>query len=97
VTANSVLYLTTSVPAMTSPSMRSLHAGSTATCAGAPDCDIIGGTLGVSPGTSVTGNFDFDIDLNAVSAGCARDGLATWKAGRATTGGVAMLAEMGGA
>jgi hypothetical protein len=73
-----------------------LHAGSAATCAGAPDCDIIGGTLGVSPGTSVTGNFDFDIDPDANSADCARDGLATWKAGRATTGGVAMLAEMGG-
>jgi hypothetical protein len=34
-----------------------VFAGSAATCAGAPDCHVIGGFLGISPGTSYTGNF----------------------------------------
>jgi hypothetical protein len=73
-----------------------LMAGSTATCAGSFDCDIIGGYLGVSPaGTSVTGNFDGVIALTEDSTGCAADGLAAWTLGRATTG-TTMVAEMGG-
>mmetsp|Transcript_640 Transcript_640/g.1267 ORF Transcript_640/g.1267 Transcript_640/m.1267 type:complete len:480 (+) Transcript_640:242-1681(+) len=68
-------------------------AGSTATCAGSFDCDIIGGHLAVSPGTSITGNFVGDVGSGA---GCAIDGLAAWKAGRAMPTGTLMLAEMGG-
>ena len=70
-------------------------AGSTATCAGSFDCDIIGGYLGVNPGTSVTGNFVGDITSTADGAGCAVDGLAAWEAGTAMTTGDPMLAEMG--
>jgi hypothetical protein len=70
--------------------------GSTATCAGSFYCDIIGGYLGVYPGTSVTGNFAGDIVSTADSAGCAADGLAAWKTGTAMTSGNTMLAEMGG-
>jgi hypothetical protein len=74
-------------------------AGSAATCAGTFDCDIRGGSLGVSPGTSITGNFRenvADVVPTADSAVCAADGLAVWKAGRAMTGGDSMNAEMGG-
>jgi hypothetical protein len=71
-------------------------AGSTATCAGSFDCDIIGGYLGVYPGTSVTGNFAGDTSSTADTAGCAADGLAAWKVGTAMTNGKTMLAEMGG-
>ena len=75
-------------------------AGSTATCAGSFDCEIIGGYLGVYPGTSQTGNFagDFvgDIASTADSAGCAADGLAAWKNGTALTSEDTKLAEMGG-
>jgi hypothetical protein len=72
-------------------------AGSTATCAGSFDCDIIGGYLGVYPGiTSYMGNFNVDIALTADTAGCAEDGLAAWKAGREMTSGETMLDEMGG-
>jgi hypothetical protein len=67
-------------------------AGDMATCNGSFDCDIIGGSLGLFPGTSVSGNFVGDIALG--SAGCAADGLAAWTAGRAMTG-TTMLAEMG--
>jgi hypothetical protein len=71
-------------------------AGSTATCAGAPDCTIVEGTLGVSPGTSITGNFDANIlPMDDANADCAKDGLAAWKAGRAMSG-TTMLAEMRG-
>jgi hypothetical protein len=73
-------------------------AGSAATCAGTSACDI-GGLLGVSPGTSVTGNFAFDIDSTPDErAGCAVDGLVAWYAGRAMTSdtGVHIPAEMGG-
>ena len=34
-----------------------LHACTTATCAGAASCNVVSGNLGVSPGTSITGNF----------------------------------------
>jgi hypothetical protein len=75
-------------------------AGSTATCAGSDDCEIIGGSLGVYPGTSYTGNFagDFVGELSSMhdSAACAENGLAAWKAGIAMTTGTPMLAEMGG-
>jgi hypothetical protein len=71
-------------------------AGSTATCAGSPFCDIIGGYLGVYPGTSVTGNFAGDMVSTADSANCAADGLAAWKVGTAMTNGNTMIAEMGG-
>jgi hypothetical protein len=73
-------------------------AAATATCAGAANCDIISGYLGVSPGTSITGNFQGDIlDSNAHSnALCATDGLAAWNAGTAISSATTMLAEMGG-
>jgi hypothetical protein len=75
-------------------------AGSAATCTGSFECEVIGGFLGVYPGTSYTGNFagEFvgDITSTADSAACAEDGLAAWKAGRALTSGYAMTAEMGG-
>jgi hypothetical protein len=75
--------------------------GATATCAGSFDCDIIGGYLGVYPGTSITGNFDGEfvgkISSTADGAGCAADGLAAWKKARSEmTNGQTMLAEMGG-
>jgi hypothetical protein len=72
-------------------------AGSTATCAGSLDCDIIGGYLGVYPGTVATGKFAGDIALTADTALCAADGLAAWKVGSATKSDEpSMLAEMGG-
>jgi hypothetical protein len=71
-------------------------AGSAATCAGSFDCDIIGGYLGVYPGTSITGNFAGDIVSTEGAADCAEDGLAAWTNGRALTTGTTMLAEMGG-
>jgi hypothetical protein len=70
--------------------------GSTATCAGSLDCDIIGGYLGVSKGVSYSGNFVGDIASTADSAGCAEDALAAWKAGSARTIGETMFADMGG-
>jgi hypothetical protein len=71
-------------------------AGTMATCTGSFDCDIVGGSLGIFPGTSVTGNFVGDIELTTEdSAGCAVDGLAAWTAGRAMTG-TTMLADMAG-
>jgi hypothetical protein len=73
-----------------------IMAGSTATCAGSFDCDIIGGKLGVSPGTSYTGNFVGDIVSTPDSAGCATDGLAALAAGIGRGGTVNMAAEMGG-
>jgi hypothetical protein len=69
-------------------------AGAAATCAGSFDCDIIGGFLGVHPGTSHTGLFVGDI--SADSAGCATDGLAAWNEGTLLSYGTSMLAEMGG-
>jgi hypothetical protein len=73
-------------------------AGAAATCAGAANCDIIGGYIGVSPGTSITGNFQADILApNADSKVlCATDGLAAWNAGTAILNANTMLAEMGG-
>jgi hypothetical protein len=82
----------------------SLIAGSTATCAGASNCEIKQGKMGVAPGTAFTGNFVADILGNIVSTGatgasaaCATDGLTAWRNGRklAATR-PAMLAEMGG-
>jgi hypothetical protein len=71
-------------------------AGSTATCAGSIDC-VIGGNLGVYPGTSVTGNFAGDITSTVEDrTACAADGLAAWTSGTAMTSGPDMLAEMGG-
>jgi hypothetical protein len=73
-------------------------AASTATCAGAPSCDIVGGYLGVYPGTSSTGNFAGDIvSTEDITAPCAEDGLAAWNVGRAMTSEEpSMPAEMGG-
>ena len=70
-------------------------AGSTATCAGSSHCDIIGGYLAVSPGTSITGNFDGNLAPNMASTACATNGLDAWKTGRAKAGDT-MFAEMGG-
>eukprot|EP00579_Thalassiosira_antarctica_P024652 CAMPEP_0202012462 /NCGR_PEP_ID=MMETSP0905-20130828/23443_1 /ASSEMBLY_ACC=CAM_ASM_000554 /TAXON_ID=420261 /ORGANISM="Thalassiosira antarctica, Strain CCMP982" /LENGTH=629 /DNA_ID=CAMNT_0048571725 /DNA_START=194 /DNA_END=2083 /DNA_ORIENTATION=- len=70
-------------------------AGSTATCAGSFYCDVIGGYLAVSPGTSITGNFVCDVMSTIDSDACATDGLAAWMTGRAMTGNP-MLAEVGG-
>jgi hypothetical protein len=73
-------------------------AGASATCAGTFDCDIIDARLGVSPGTSITGNFVGDIVSTADSARCANDGLAALASGiaRAEEVDVNMEAEMGG-
>jgi hypothetical protein len=73
-------------------------AGSTATCAGAPGCNIKGGRLGVSPGTSFTGNFDITgvpSHFNS-QADCAVDGLSAWADESSRNGGITMHAEMGG-
>ena len=76
----------------------SIHARTTATCAGAPSCNIIGGELGVSPGTSITGNFaeTLAVENGATDAGCAADNLAAFAAGNAMSGAINMVAEMGG-
>jgi hypothetical protein len=71
-------------------------AGSTATCTGSFECEVIGGFLGVYPSASYTGNFAGDIASTADSAACAVDGLAAWKTGTAMTSEETMLAEMGG-
>jgi hypothetical protein len=75
-------------------------AGSAATCTGSFECEVIGGFLGVYPGTSYTGNFagEFvgDITSTADPAACAVDGLAAWKTGTAMTSEETMLSEMGG-
>jgi hypothetical protein len=75
-----------------------LMAGSTATCAGAPDCNIKGGRLGVSPGTNVTGNFHITgapFDFYS-PANCAEDGLSAWADGSSRTWGNTIRAEIGG-
>jgi len=73
-----------------------IMAGSTATCAGAVPCDVEGG-LGVSPGTSITGNFQIlDVTTKENGDACATAGFDAWSAGTAMTGGTAMAAEMGG-
>jgi len=55
-----------------------LMAGTTATCGGALSCEIIG-NIGVSPGTSITGNFDAaPIDATRCAA---EDGLAALTSG----------------
>jgi hypothetical protein len=73
-----------------------MMAGSSNTCAGGFDCDIIQGHLGISPGTSITGNFVANVLSTPDSAGCATDGLAALNAGKARAGAVNMAAEMGG-
>jgi hypothetical protein len=70
-------------------------AAATATCAGSFECDISGGKLGVSPGTSITGNFVGDQVSTLESADCAAAGLAAWQQGTALSG-TAIPAEMGG-
>jgi hypothetical protein len=80
-----------------------LMAGSTATCAGASDCTMAngvstnGGFLGVSPGTSHTGNFApvANQKSTADSAACAAAGLNALNIGKAKAGTV-IAAEMGG-
>jgi hypothetical protein len=71
-------------------------AGSEATCAGTPYCNVIGGQLGVSPETSITGNF-ITTEATTVSDSddCAAAGLAAWKTGTAMAGSP-MASEMGG-
>jgi hypothetical protein len=75
-----------------------LMAGSTATCAGANDCTMIGGFLGVSPGTAHTGNFvpASSQQTTPGSVRCATDGLAALNSGKSKAGAVNMVAEMGG-
>jgi hypothetical protein len=72
-----------------------LMAGTAATCAGAPTCEILG-NIGVSPGTSITGNFDA-VPIDATE--CAADGLAALTSGFMKSGNVGKLmdtGEMGG-
>jgi hypothetical protein len=73
-------------------------AGNTATCAGAPDCNIKGGRLGVSPGTNLTGNFDITgvPSYSYSQSDCADDGWSAWADGSSRNGGITMHAEMGG-
>jgi hypothetical protein len=91
-TANSVTTLmnrSSSRPARTLPSWRARH------CAGSLDC-IIGGYLGLYPGTSVTGNFAGDIALTEDTASCRR-WTGRLEGGRAMKSAEepSMLAEMG--
>ena len=76
----------------------SMHGGTTNTCAGAPSCNIIGGELGISPGTAITGNFveTLTVANTATDAQCAADNLSAFAAGNAMAGAVNMVAEMGG-
>jgi len=72
-------------------------AGFAALCVGLNDCDIPVGKLGA--GTAITGQFTGDVlsissDWNA--AGCAKDGLAAFTAGKAMTKGVNLATQMGG-
>jgi hypothetical protein len=72
-----------------------LMAGTAATCAGAPTCEILG-NIGVSPGTSITGNFDA-APVDATE--CAADGLAALTSGFTKSGNFGQLmatGEMGG-
>ena len=64
-------------------------AGSEATCAGGPFCEVVGGQFDVSPGTSITGNFKTNEEVTTTvddSNGCATAGLDAWKDGTAMTG-----------
>jgi hypothetical protein len=59
-----------------------LHAQSTATCAGGFDCVINNGFLGVSPGTSITGNFVGDQSQSGLQDdNCATDQIIALAAG----------------
>jgi hypothetical protein len=74
-----------------------LLARSTTTCAGSFDC-VIGGDLGVSPGTAITGPFVGLYRSTPASSACAAAGLDALNSGIARAGEVAvnMAAEMGG-
>ncbi len=58
-------------------------AGSTDTCSGAASSCLVNGYLGLSPGTSVTGNWKAGKQVGtAKSKACAKDGLSAWKKDR---------------
>ena len=67
-------------------------AGAAETCAGAPACNVVNGYIGISPGTSITGNWHTDSrhagkQVNsAKSNACARNGLAALKQGASLSG-----------
>jgi hypothetical protein len=73
--------------------------GSGATCAGDSICKITDGYLGISPGDSITGNFETDTNSHQVnnefSNSCADDGLNTWTAGMGLIG-ASLASEIGG-
>jgi hypothetical protein len=79
-------------------------AGSTATCAGASDCNIKRynddlGKMGVAPGTAFTGKFKADFvrtGTSSDSAVCAASAKSAWNSARLLSGGIALTAELGG-
>lgn len=77
-------------------------AGSTSTCAGTAPCDVLSGYLGVSPGTSITGNWVVDSShspaqkATSSSAACAAAGLAALTKGKALSGKTLASGEMSG-
>jgi hypothetical protein len=77
----------------------SLIAGSTATCAGAANCFILEGKLGVAPGTAFTGNFVAATGTETAGTGanydCRDDSIAAWTHGRLLSG-PPLDAEIGG-
>jgi len=74
--------------------------GSGATCAGGSICKITDGYLGISPGDSITGNFETDTNAHQVndefSNGCAEDGLNMWVFGMDHLVGASLPSEIGG-
>jgi hypothetical protein len=79
-----------------------IMAGSTSTCAGAANCNVLNGYLGVSPGTSITGNWKLDSSYSSQqvgtskSIGCAQAGLAALTQGKALSGKTLASGEMSG-
>jgi hypothetical protein len=73
--------------------------GTSATCAGGSICKITDGYLGISPGSSITGNFETDTNAHEVnnefSNSCAGDGLNMWTAGMNLVG-ASLASEIGG-
>ncbi len=78
-------------------------AGSTDVCSGAATCNVVNGYLGVSPGTSITGNWHTDSSYatkqvtSTKSIACATQGLAAWNHGKSLpTGKKLVSGEIGG-
>lgn len=70
---------------------------STLTCAAAPNCNIRGGFLGLEPGTSVTGNWVYDLPEEEVNdVYCARDGMKAFTLARKRTGTPLASVQIGG-